>query len=150
MAGQSAHFPRERMELCARGPQRWRMTRITFLTAAALIALSVGAFAALFPETLLTMKGVEIGAAVIVWVRQCGVALVGIGLVAIAVRKHPDSPTLRAFLLGNAAHQGMLAPIEVIAYAEGTITRLEGIVPNTIVHLLLALGFVWYGVRMKA
>jgi hypothetical protein len=137
------------MELCARGPQRWRMTRITFLTAAALIALSVGAFAALFPETLLTMKGVEIGAAVIVWVRQGGVALVGLGLVAIAVRKQPDSPALRAFM-GNAAHQGMLAPIEVIAYAEGTITRLEGIVPNTIVHLLLALGFVWFGVRMKA
>ena len=124
------------------------MTRPIFLTLAAIIALLVGIVASTFPEVLLASKGVEIDAAVIVWVRQVGVALIGIGLVAFATRKHPDSPTMRAFLLGNAVHQALLAPIEVIAFQQGIITKLEGIVPNTILHLLLASGFLFFGMRM--
>ena len=124
------------------------MTRTLFLSIASIIALLVGLFAGAFPEVLLASKGVAVSDAAIVWVRQVGVALIGIGAIAFAIRKHADSETMRAFLLGNALHQLLLAPIEVIAYQQGIITKLEGIVPNTIVHVMLASGFLWFGLRV--
>jgi hypothetical protein len=54
------------------------------------------------------------------------------------MRGHDDSATLRALL------QLGLFPIEIIAYANGVITKLSGIVPISILHLLLALGFAYF------
>lgn len=67
--------------------------------------------------------------------------LVAVGFIAWCVRSHLDSPTMRAFLWGNALLQLLLLPVEILAYAQGTITTLSGIVPNSILHLLLGLGF---------
>ncbi len=123
------------------------MNRKTLLTLASCIALGVGTLAAFFPGILLASKGVAPVASTVVWVRECGVALLAIGGIALAVRSHANSPTLRAFLLGNAAYQVMLAPIEVLAFFDGTITELSGIVPNTVIHVVLAGAFVWFGAR---
>lgn len=123
------------------------MNRTLFLTLSSLVALAVGTVATVFPEQLLGSKGVEPTAAVVCWLRQVGVAILGIGMVAMLVRRHAPSPTMRAFLFGNAAHQLMLAPIEVLAYRDGTITKLSGIVPNTVLHLLLATGFLVFASR---
>jgi hypothetical protein len=126
------------------------MTQKTFLTLASAIAVTVGVFALLFPAALLASKGVEPASAVVCWVREVGVGLLAIGLIAFLIRDHEPSPTLRAFLFGNAVHQLMLAPIEVLTYLEGTITKIEGIVPNTAIHVLLAAGFLTYALRNKA
>lgn len=112
------------------------------LTFAAVVAGLVGTVASLFPETLLSGKGVEPDAAVIVWVREVGVAILATGVIAFLVRQHAPSPTMRAFLFGNALHQLLLSPIEVVAYLQGTITKLSGIVPNTVLHLALASAFL--------
>ena len=45
-------------------------------------------------------------------------------------------------MLGNALLQLLLLPVEVLAYSHGTITNVWGIVPNSILHVLLGLGFV--------
>jgi hypothetical protein len=37
----------------------------------------------------------------------------------------------------------------VLAYREGTITQLSGIVPNSVLHLCLAAGFLYYATTMK-
>lgn len=123
------------------------MNRTHFLTASSFVALAVGTVAIVFPAQLLESKGVLPAPAVICWLRQVGVALLGIGLVALLVRRHAPSPTMRALLFGNAAHQLMLAPIEVLAYRDGTITKLSGIVPNTVLHVLLAIGFIAFASR---
>ena len=123
------------------------MKRSTFLTLAAMVAFAVGAFALFAPAVLLATKGVS-SAAAGVWTREIGVLLLAIGVTALMVRKHEDSPTLRAFLMGNAAIQFGLFPIEILAYREGTITMLSGIVPNSIVHLCLAAGFIYYTAKM--
>lgn len=125
------------------------MTRKTFLTIASVIALAVGTIAALFPIAILESKGVTPGAPVIVWIRQVGVAIVSVGLTSFLIRGHAPSATVRAFLFGNAAHQLMLAPIEVVAFVDGTITKLSGIVPNTVLHLLLATGFLFFASRER-
>lgn len=126
------------------------MNRKTFLTIASVIALAVGTVAAVFPMAILESKGVTPGAPVIVWIRQVGVAILGVGIVSFLIRGHAPSATVRAFLLVNAAHQLMLAPIEVVAFHEGTITKLSGIVPNTVLHVLLATGFLYFASRERA
>lgn len=120
------------------------MTRKTFLTVAALIALAVGCFALFLPAALLATKGVAPTPSTLVWVREVGVLLLAVGTTTLLVRSHPDSPTMRAVLLGNALLQLALFPIELIAWRQGVIPRFSGIAPNSAVHVLLAAGFFYY------
>ena len=55
-----------------------------------------------------------------------------------AIPRHPriNVTTLRAILIGNLVVQVGLFPIELIAYANGTITKVSGIVPNTTLHVV--------------
>ena len=77
------------------------MTRKTFLTLAAVIALGVGAFAIMFPAEFLASKGTFPSAAADLWMRETGVLLVSMGLIVLAVRSQPDSPAMEALMLGN-------------------------------------------------
>jgi hypothetical protein len=124
------------------------MKRSLFLSFAAFVALVVGAFALAAPSVLLATKGVS-GSAAEVWVREVGALLIAIGVTVFTVRNHEDSPTLRALLIGNALVQIGLFPIEVLAYYQGVIPLLSGILPNSIVHLLLAAGFVYYAANVQ-
>ena len=125
------------------------MTRKTFLSIAAFLALVIGTFALVFPGILLESKGVAPNAAVDVWVREVGILLISVGVAAFFYRGDADSPTLQAVFIGNITLQLGLLTIEPIAYANGTITKLSGIVPNTVLHLLLAGGFAYYLMKMK-
>lgn len=122
----------------------WTLSRKHFLTFAAVVALGVGGVALTAPDVLLASKGIVANAAAGVWMREVGVALVSIGFIAWIIRDHPDSRTMRAFLWGNALLQLLLLPVEILAYAQGTITSLSGIVPNSILQVLLGLGFFVY------
>jgi hypothetical protein len=117
------------------------LRRKHFLSFASVVALGVGSVALFAPDALLSTKGVVENAAATVWMREVGVMLVAIGFIAWCVRDHPDSPTMRAFLWGNTLLQLLLLPVEILAYGQGTITNLSGIVPNSILNLLLGLGF---------
>jgi len=123
------------------------MSRTTFLTLAALIATGVGLLALVAPATLLVSKGVTPNAAAQVWVREVGALLLAVALSAFLVRRHPHSLTMRAFLLGNAVLQFALFPIEIAAYLNGVITSLMGIVPNSVLHVLLGFGFAYFATR---
>jgi hypothetical protein len=125
------------------------MSRKTFLTAVSFIAFAVGAFATLAPAALLDSKGAPPSEATFVWVREVGVAIFAMGVMALILRKQPDSPALRAFLAGNAVLQLGLFPIELVAYAQGVITRASGIIPNELLHLALAAGFSYFALRVR-
>jgi hypothetical protein len=120
------------------------MSRELFLTLASCVALAVGAFAAVLPRRLLAGKGVAPGPAATVWVREVGVLLVATGVTVFLVRSQPDSAALRAILIGSCVTQVGLLGIEPVAYARGVITKLSGIVPNTVLHVVLAAGFAYY------
>ncbi|MDP3654989.1 MAG: hypothetical protein Q8R67_25290 [Rhodoferax sp.] len=120
------------------------MQQKTFLTVAAAIALVVGAVAVLFPAAMLASKGTVPSAAADVWMREVGVLLVCIGVIAGLVRSHADSPTMRVLMLGNLLVQLGLLATEVLGYAHGVITLLSGLVPNAVLHLVLAAGFAYY------
>jgi hypothetical protein len=124
--------------------------RTTFLTLSSVVALAIGTFAFVAPEALLESKGVTIpNSAAALWVREVGLLIFALGLIMFLVRRHPDSPTLRAVLLGNAVVQIGLFPIEIVAYRHDVITLMSGIVPNSVVHALLAVGFLAYALRIK-
>ena len=94
-------------------------------------------------------QGVAASTAANIWVREVGVLLIAVGITAFLVRSHEDSPTLKAFFIGNIILQLGLIPIEPIAYVNGIVTKLSGIMPNTILHVLLAGGFAYYAAKMK-
>ena len=124
------------------------LRRSSFLTFASLVTLAVGLLAIAAPEALLAGKGVAppLDAAAI-WVRELGVNILALGLMLFLVRKQPPSPTLRAVLLGNAVVHLGLFPIELMAHQRGVITRLSGVVPNSILHVVFASAFLWYATR---
>lgn len=123
------------------------MSQRTFLTIVSVIALAIGSFAAIAPAALLASKGVSPSEPGNLWARELGIALIALGVATFLARTHAPSPTLRAFLIGNAVLQVGLFPIEIIAYARGVITDIAGIVPNSILHVVLALGFTYYASR---
>ncbi|MFO0738912.1 MAG: hypothetical protein U0270_23635 [Labilithrix sp.] len=41
-------------------------------------------------------------------------------------------------------------PIEIFAWHGGVITRLDGIVPNSILHVVVSVGFVFFATRRAA
>ena len=125
------------------------MSRQVFLTIISVIASLVGLFAMLFPTTLLESKGVEPIVSTLVWTRETGLLLIAIGLIAFSVRMHEDSETLKAILLGNIIIQIGLFAIELVAYFNCVITKLSGIVPNLRLHILLAMGFIYFWSTMK-
>ncbi|CAN5809992.1 hypothetical protein BH11PSE8_BH11PSE8_33700 [soil metagenome] len=125
------------------------MNRKLFLTVSSIIALAVGAIALLQPAVLLQSKGIVSNAAANVWMQETGIALVSIGLVAFLLRGQPDSPAMRAFLVGATALQLGLLAIELMAFAEGVITELAGVAPNSVLHLALAFGFAYFAATMK-
>ncbi len=120
------------------------MSRPIFLTIASFIALSVGAFALLFPGILLESKGVVPLATTSVWMRETGLLLLALGIINFAVRKLKPSGTLKALLSGNIIIQIGLFVIELLAYSNDVITKLSGIIPNLILHILLAIGFAYF------
>ncbi len=120
------------------------MHQKTFLSIAAAIALAVGTVAVLFPAALLASKGTLPSAAADLWMREVGVLLVCIGVVAALVRAHGDTPTMRVLMLGNLLVQLGLLVTEVLGYASGVITLLSGLVPNAVLHVVLAAGFAYY------
>lgn len=125
------------------------MNRNHFLTLTSLIASAIGLFALLQPALLLESKGIVLNAGANVWMQETGMALVSIGVMAFLMRGQPDSPALRAFLIGNTLLQVGLLWIELSALAYGVITKLSGIVPNSVLHVLLALGFSYFAITMK-
>lgn len=124
------------------------MTRKTFLTLVSVVATAVGVLALTAPAALLDSKGVLPAAATKVWVREVGVLILALGIMAFLVRGAADSPTLRAFLIGNAVVQIGLFPIEIVAASAGVVTKVSGIVPNSILHVALAIGFVHFARRV--
>jgi len=123
------------------------MTRKTFLTLVSLIAVAIGLFALTSPGALLESKGVVPNDAARLWVREVGLLIFAQGVMSGLVRGHADSPTLRAFLLGSGLIQLGLFPLELIAWGNGLITKASGVVPNSVLHAVLAASFGWFFVR---
>lgn len=121
------------------------MSRKTFMTIVAAIASAIGLLALLSPVTLLVeVKHAAAHPDAIVMARTVGVALLSVGVLNFLVRSHRDSSTMRAILAANLVLQLAILPIDPLAYLAGTFETQGSFVPNTILHLALAVGFAIY------
>ncbi len=126
------------------------MSRKAFLTMTSFVALLVGGLALAAPAVLLgSVKFAAPSASANVMARTVGVLLIAVGVLNFLVRDHEDSRTMRAVLIANLALQLLILPIDPLAYASGTFHTLGSFVPNTILHVVLAGGFVFYLSRMR-
>lgn len=126
------------------------MNRSLFLILGAAVAAAIGLLALVAPHTLLTeLKYAQSNPAAEVMARTIGVLLLSVALVNFLVRKHPDSPTLKAILIGDLFLQLAILPIDPWAFYNGTFNTLASFIPNTIIHILLASGFIYYLATMK-
>ena len=107
------------------------------LTALSGIAALVGIVAILRPTQLLESKGARVTLAAVIWTREVGVLILAQGITAFLLRAEPLSPALRAFLVGAALTQWGLLPIELVAYRRGELTKLGGVMPNSVLHVVL-------------
>jgi hypothetical protein len=118
------------------------MTRTTLFTITGMTALSIGTLALVAPGVLLeTIKVAAPSASASVMARTTGVLLIAVGLLDLLVRRHAESPTLRAVVIVNLVVQLALLPIDPLAFAAGTFATLGSFVPNTVLHVLLAAAF---------
>lgn len=126
------------------------MSRSLFLTLGAAVAAAIGLLALTAPNVLLTqLKFAQSNPAAEVMARTVGVLLLSVALVNFLVRKHPDSPTLKAILIGDLFLQLAILPIDPWAFYNGTFNTLASFIPNTIIHILLAAGFIYYLATME-
>jgi hypothetical protein len=117
------------------------MNRTRLLTFSAVVAVAVGLFALGLPRALLASKGVAPSPAAVVWVREVGVLILSLGVMAWMVRREPDSVAMRAILVANAIVHLGLFPIEIAAFHDGVITAASGILPNSVLHVALGTAF---------
>ena len=126
------------------------MKRSTFLAVASFIAMAIGLFALSTPVVLLETAKVAIAnGAAVAMTRTVGVLIFCSGILNYMVRNDPDSGTLKSVLVANLLLQVAMMPLDPIAYAVGAFHTLGSFVPNTILHVLLAGGFVFYLSRMR-
>jgi hypothetical protein len=69
--------------------------------------------------------------------REVGVLIFAQGLTCFLLRHQELSPAVRAFLIGAAVTQLGLLPIELAAYRRGSLTKLSGVLPNSVLHAVL-------------
>jgi hypothetical protein len=125
------------------------MTRKLFLTMCSVISFVIGVLALTFPSVLLEGKGVTPNQAINVWMSEVGVLIISFATMAFLIRGHADSPTLKIFFLSNIITQVGLFGVELAAYKNGVITKLSGVVPNLVLHVLLVIGFIYYLKKIK-
>ena len=126
------------------------MKRTTFLGVTSLIVLLIGGFALMSPGVLISdVKHAAPSETANVMARTVGVLLIFVGVLNFLVKDHPDSPTMRSILIANLLLQIGILPIDPSAYATGVYRTVGSFAPNTVLHLLLASGFVYYLVKMK-
>lgn len=56
---------------------------------------------------------------------------------------------MKALMLGNLLVQLGLLATEIAGYSAGVITKVSGVAPNSVLHLLLALGFGYFWLNIQ-
>lgn len=121
------------------------MSRRSFLTFAAFVACSIGAIAVVSPMTLLVdMKSAVPHGSALVMARTAGVFLLSFGVLNFLARGDADSATMEHLLLANALLQALILPVDPMAYAMGVYASVLSFIPNSILHVGLLFGFVYY------
>jgi hypothetical protein len=70
------------------------------------------------------------------------------GYLNFAVRNHSDSKSLKTVLYFNMAYHVLILPANIYGWSQG-ILAVSQVGPAFVIHLLLAIGFLLYALKMK-
>lgn len=126
------------------------MERKVFLSIVSPIATFIGLIALFYPSVLLESKGVSVEEPVKVWMSEVGILLISVGVILFLVKNEEVSIALKAIFLGNIITQLGLFIIEILAYRNAVITEVYGVIPNSILHIILSITFLYYLIKMYA
>ena len=113
------------------------------LTVLSVVAVVVGVLAIIRPTKFLESKGATVNDAAVIWMREVGVLIFAQGITGVLLRNQPLTGAVRAFLFGAALTQFGLLPIELVGYWRGSLTRLSGVLPNSILHVVLGAALLY-------
>lgn len=124
------------------------MKRQTFLTIAAVVGALFAVVMLASPSKMMENVGGQPNDTTNVVLQVVGVMLFSISVMTFLARKDGGSIALRAILIGSILMHLVSLPIDWIAFQAGTLTQLSGIIPGTIVHVILAVGFIYYLMKL--
>lgn len=126
------------------------MKRSHFFIIAAFIPALFGLVMMLAPSAMLDNSLTEPAhPTTIVVTRWIGFAVLSIGLITFLSRSDPGSPALKAVMVGNIVFHGLGIGFDVYGYLTRSMTA-SGLISGMVPHTLLAVGFVYYRVRLSA
>jgi hypothetical protein len=120
------------------------MKRQTFLTIAAAVSVLFAAFMIASPAKMMEGMGSQPNATTNVVLQAMSIILLSIGIITFLARKDAGSIALQAIIIGSIVMHIVLLPIDWVAYQQGTFTQASGIIPGTVIHIIFAIGFIYY------
>ena len=124
------------------------MKRQTFFIIAAIVGVLFGLVMIASPDKMMDGMGSQPNASTNVLLQVVSILLISIGLITFLARKDEGSVSLRAIIIGSILMHIALIPIDWIAYLQGTFTKMSGFLPGTIIHILFAIGFIYYLIKL--
>ena len=124
------------------------MKRSLFLTIVAILGFIFGALLFLFPDKAGEGFGVALTPVSSLLFRTLGGMILGSALLNFMVRKHSDSPTLKAVLATNLIMHALVMAVDIGGVSSGVL-QFSKIAVGQLNHLFVGIGSLIYLVRMK-
>ena len=124
------------------------MRRNHFLIVATIVPGAFGLVMMVAPDLMLgNSLAIEAGASTRVVTQWVGFAVFSLALITFFSRNDPGSAALRAVMLGNIVFHVLGAGFDLYDYSAGFM-KTSGAVSGVLPHVLLAIGFVYYLVKL--
>ena len=124
------------------------MKRSIFLIITSILGLFIGVMCLLFPDKMAAGFGMTVTPVIQMLIREAGAFNLSMGYLNFAVRNDSDSKTLKTVLLFNMAYHVLILPANIYGFSQGILSGGQAGTAFGI-HLLLALGFLLYTLKMK-
>jgi hypothetical protein len=124
------------------------MKRKTFLVIASVVALLFAVIMIAAPGKVMQSQGLTADEPVKATLQFLGVMILAVAIITYLSRNDPGSIALRAVLIGSIVVHVLSMAMDWITYARGVFSQVSGIIPGTVVHTLLAIGFIYYLVKL--
>ena len=124
------------------------MKRSIFLLITAFLGLFLGVICLFFPGKMAAGFGMTVTPLILMMIREAGACNFSMGYLNFAVRNHSDSKSLKNVLLFNMVYHVLILPVNIYGWSQG-ILSIGQVGPAFGIHLLLAIGFLLYVLKMK-
>ena len=125
-----------------------KMNRSIFLLLTAVIALFFGGMMLVAPDKASETFGLAFSPEIGIVFRWLGVMIVCSGILNFIVRKDNATSTLKAVLIFTAAFHALSLFIDFVGIGQG-ILKIGNLIPGIVVHSFVAVGSVFYLLKIK-